>query len=69
MSQIHIRIETSCVYYIGKYERWRSLGGDHFVDTGTAGRKIIRFFKMWLALTEMHMHGTRERLMQQENFG
>ena len=24
---------------------------------------------MWLALTEMHMHGTRERLMQQENFG
>jgi hypothetical protein len=38
-------------------------GGDHFVDTGTAGRKIKGSFKMWLALTEIQMHGTNERLM------
>lgn len=37
--------------------------GDHFVDTGTVGRKIKGSFEMCSALAEIQMHGTRERLM------
>ena len=39
-------------------------GGNHFVDTGTTGRKIKGSLKMWLALTEIKMHGTSEGLMR-----
>jgi len=44
-------------------------GGDHFVDTRTAGRKIKGSFKMWLALAEIQTHGTSERLMLQQEVG